>query len=117
MRLLVDAQLPRRLADWLVAQGYDAIHTLDLPLANATPDSEVIVRAIREQRIVVTKDADFVQSYLVSGKPPKLWLISTGNIGNKQLESLMQANHMAVARAFETSRFIELSRAVLTVHE
>jgi predicted nuclease of predicted toxin-antitoxin system len=50
-------------------------NTLDLPARNATTDAEVIVRAVHENRIVVTKDADFVESFLVSGKPPLLWLI------------------------------------------
>ncbi len=66
---------------------------------------------------MVTKDADFVQSFLIAGKPPKLWLISTGNIANRELEGLIQANHAAVARAFETAKFVELSLDVLTVHE
>ncbi len=117
MRLLIDAQLPRRLASWLAEQGYDAMHTLDLPLANATPDSEVIACAIREQRIVVTKDSDFVESFIVKGMPPKLWLISTGNISNQELETLIRDHHSAIARVFESARFIELSRDALTVHE
>jgi len=42
MRFLVDAQLPRRLSDWLNKQGHDAIHTLDLPRANRTSDDELL---------------------------------------------------------------------------
>ncbi len=41
MRFLVDAQLPRRLARWLVQKGHDALHTLDLPSANRTTDEEI----------------------------------------------------------------------------
>jgi len=40
MKFLVDAQLPRRLAYRLQDAGHDAVHTLDLPLANRTPDGE-----------------------------------------------------------------------------
>jgi predicted nuclease of predicted toxin-antitoxin system len=36
--------------------------------------------AMREGRVVVTKDTDFVTSFLLRGVPPKLPLISTGNI-------------------------------------
>jgi len=115
MRFLVDAQLPRRLAIWLREQGHDAIHTLDLPARNATPDAEVVVHAMRDQRIVVTKDADFVQSFLISGKPPMLWLISTGNISNALLDSLIRHNFPAIVVAFASSRFVELSRNALTV--
>ena len=31
MKFLVDAQLPRRFANWLNEAGQDALHTLDLP--------------------------------------------------------------------------------------
>jgi predicted nuclease of predicted toxin-antitoxin system len=39
MKFIVDAQLPRRLARFLQDSGFDAIHTLDLPQQNTTPDS------------------------------------------------------------------------------
>ena len=59
MKFIVDAQLPRRLARDLAAAGHDVTHTLDLPLRNCTPDSEVVALAAREGRVVVTKDSDF----------------------------------------------------------
>jgi predicted nuclease of predicted toxin-antitoxin system len=34
MKFLVDAQLPRRLAQWLQAEGHEAVHTRDLPKGN-----------------------------------------------------------------------------------
>lgn len=69
MKFLVDAQLPRRLANWLNDAGQDALHTLDLPRKNLTSDSEIINRAQQDGRIVVTKDADFVRSLLITGEP------------------------------------------------
>jgi len=60
VKFLVDAQLPRKITAWLSAAGYDAIHTLDLPDANQSTDEQVNDVADREQRVVVTKDADFV---------------------------------------------------------
>ncbi len=41
MKFLVDAQLPRQLAETLNWRGYDALHTLELPLGNWTSDSEI----------------------------------------------------------------------------
>ena len=38
MKFLVDAHLPRRLAYQLCAFGHEAVHTLDLPRGNRTPD-------------------------------------------------------------------------------
>jgi predicted nuclease of predicted toxin-antitoxin system len=41
MKFLIDAQLPQKFVGWLQEQGHDAIHTLDLPRKNATPDSKI----------------------------------------------------------------------------
>jgi predicted nuclease of predicted toxin-antitoxin system len=92
VNLLVDAQLPRRLAHELVRAGHDTRHTLDLPLGNRTPDDEIINIAVRERRIVVTKDRDFVVSFWLHRLPPKLLLISTGNISNVALSHLLATN-------------------------
>ena len=59
MKFLIDAQLPQKFVGWLQEQGHDAIHTLDLPRKNATPDSEVIKYAVTDSRIVVSKDSVF----------------------------------------------------------
>lgn len=117
MRFLVDAQLPRRFCAWLAEGGHDAVHTLDLPEGNRTPDAQIIAIAEQEQRIVVTKDDDFVQSYLVNGVPSRLLLVSTGNIANDELERLLIMQRGAILDAFKTSRFVELGREYLMVHE
>ena len=80
MKFLVDAQLPRRLALFISAAGYDALHTLDLPNANTTSDNEINALSESEQRIVITKDSDVINTLLISNQPYKLLLISTGNI-------------------------------------
>jgi predicted nuclease of predicted toxin-antitoxin system len=117
MRFLVDAQLPRRFCAWLAETGHDAVHTLELPNGNRTSDWEILDVAERDQRIVVTKDDDFVQSFLIAGRPHKLLLVSTGNIGNDELEAILRAHISDVAEAFEAASFVELSREFLTVHE
>ena len=117
MKFLVDAQLPKRFCLWIEAAGHDALHTLDLPRRNLTPDDEIIRLAEQEDRIVITKDDDFVESFLISKRPPKLLLISTGNIGNDELESLIRSNLGMIAEAFETSCFVEVGRNSMVIHE
>lgn len=117
MKFLVDAQLPRRLAVWLCATGFDALHTLDLPLGNQTPDTVINDISISEQRIVITKDSDFVDSFLIHKKPAKLLLISTGNIRNTELETLFQENIEKISKAFEAGHdFIELNKTSIVTH-
>ena len=97
MKLLVDAQLPRRLAQQLAALGHDVIHTLDLPLANQTSDLSIIELADGAGRVVITKDRDFVDSFVLRGEPARLLLVSTGNISNRDLEALF-GRHMHKSR-------------------
>lgn len=117
MKFLVDAQLPRKLCKWLREAGHDVVHTLDLPLGNATPDSVVLSIAASEQRVVVTKDDDFVQSHLIAGRPEKLLLVATGNIGNAELEALLRSNLVRIEQALQSARFVEINRHKLTAHD
>jgi predicted nuclease of predicted toxin-antitoxin system len=116
MNFLVDAQLPRRLALELAASGHDAVHTLDLPAANRTQDKDIVALAIRENRIVVTKDNDFVVSFHLQRLPPKLLLISTGNVSNDKLSRLIASNLPALESAFSKHDFAELSATAITIH-
>ncbi len=53
-----------------------------------------------EGRVVVTKDSDFVATFLLHGSPPKLLLISAGNISNDALSRLIAANLATLETAF-----------------
>ncbi|MGB2924868.1 MAG: DUF5615 family PIN-like protein [Limnothrix sp.] len=117
MKFLIDAQLPKRLAHFLNQAGYDAKHTRDLPEQNATPDSYINDLSLQEQRIVVTKDADFVESFFLQDKPYKLLLISTGNIKNKDLEAILAQNIQLITQLFDQHHYIELNRTDIIVHQ
>jgi len=116
MKFLVDAQLPRRLVSQLRAAGHEAIHTLDLPLGNRTPDSVINELSIREEYIVVTKDTDFVNSFHLHRRPRKLLLVSTGNIRNSELESLLLSNLESIVGSFDQFDFIEINRTAIIFH-
>jgi len=85
MKFIVDAQLPELLKNWLNEQGHDVLHTNDLPERERTPDMETIELAEEEDRIVISKDSDFFKHHLVTGKPRRILMITTGNIINKVL--------------------------------
>jgi predicted nuclease of predicted toxin-antitoxin system len=116
VKFLIDAQLPRRLASLLIAAGHDVIHTLDLPNANRTTDAEINAIAAAEQRIVVTKDQDFVDSLLLANEPERLLWVTTGNIRNDALIALFTANLATIEAAFAQGRYVELSTGSVLVH-
>lgn len=80
MKFIIDAHLPWRLVEWLNNAGHDAVHTSNLPDHNETEDIDIADFAVAENRVIVTKDSDFLKLYVLKGKPSKLLLITTGNI-------------------------------------
>ncbi len=104
MKFLVDAQLPLRLARFLREAGHDVLHTRELPDKNATSDAEILRISMAQQRVVVTKDLDFLESFLVRQQPYKLLLLTTGNIRNSDLAALFQNN-------------LELSKTTVIVYQ
>jgi predicted nuclease of predicted toxin-antitoxin system len=81
VKFLVDAQLPRRLIHCLRGAGYDALHVLELPQGYHWTDNEISAFSLQEDRIVVSKDDDFVDSFLLLHLPRKLLLISGVTFG------------------------------------
>lgn len=116
MNFLLDAQLPRRLAFCLREQGHDAVHTLDLARANRTPDHDINEISIRESRVVVTKDSDFVDSLILRRQPWKLLLVTTGNISNNDLQALFLANLEKILKGLAGHDYVELSRSAVILH-
>ena len=116
MKFLVDAQLPQRLARWLRSEGHEVIHTHELPEGNRTGDTAINELSVREQRVVIIKDEDFVDTFLLRQQPYKLLLVATGNISNRELEQLFQNNLEDVVKLFETYDFVEIDRTALICH-
>jgi predicted nuclease of predicted toxin-antitoxin system len=56
MKFLADANTPGLLVDALTSRGYDVFWAYTVP---GTPDAELIKKAAREQRVVITFDKDF----------------------------------------------------------
>lgn len=116
MKFLVDAQLPRRLARWLQASGHDTVHTRDLPDGNRTVDEIINQISLHDQRVVVTKDGDFVDTFLLRHMPYKLLLVATGNLSNKELERLFRDNLESIVNAFEVYDFVEIDGTSIICH-
>jgi predicted nuclease of predicted toxin-antitoxin system len=111
MRFLVDAQLPTALKEWINAGGHDCTHVIDLPRSDRTSDKEIVDVVAVEDRILISKDSDFLKMKLLRGRPDRLLLITTGNIRNPELLSLFEANFATALRLFETYEIVELSNS------
>ena len=117
MTYLIDAQLPYLLAVIMRQKGYDVIHTDDLPNKDETSDATIRQIAAQDGRVVITKDTDFLNSYLLSEQPPRLLLLTMGNVKNRQLLNLFRQTITKIDSLFAEHSFIELDNDDLIVHE
>ena len=117
MKFIVDAQLPKSLSDFLKYRGHDSIHKLELPKRNNTKDQNIIKLALEQERIVITKDNDFLESFLLNSKPEKLIIVRTGNVPNKVLLKIFADNLEFINLAFSRSNLIEITRTEIAEHD
>ncbi len=110
MKFLLDEHIPPSLAEKVRELGHDAIHVFTLPTADGTPDSDIIVTADQEGRIVVTKDSDFREAQKVRGQPARLLQVMTGNSRNSELIALFLSCLPEMEKLFKDFRCVELTR-------
>jgi predicted nuclease of predicted toxin-antitoxin system len=115
MKYLLDAMLPVSLLKIFEEKGFYNIHTINLPKENYTTDSEINEFSFQNNMIVITKDYDFLNSYLLEKKPRKLLLVTTGNITNKELIKLFKKNIEEINSLFRKNNVIEINRDTITV--
>jgi predicted nuclease of predicted toxin-antitoxin system len=84
VNFLIDAQLPPALAQWITRQGHSATHVFDIGLQTAT-DPVIWQRAWSEGTVIVSKDEDFVDHWLLSDQLVRLVWIRKGNCSNRVL--------------------------------
>lgn len=81
-------------------------------------DVEIRKIAIQENRIIITKDNDFLDSYLVKGSSPKVLLIQIGNIKNNDLIDLFENYFETLIYSFETKvSLVLLKRESMVIYE
>lgn len=116
MKFLIDAQLPLRLSTQLANSGHDSVHTSALRDGNRTSDRELATIADSQDRVLVTKDRDFRDGYLLLNVPRQLLMVATGNITNDDLLALFEANLTLIVDAFENVPFVEINQTSVTIY-
>lgn len=110
MKFLIDAQLPPSLKQVFISKGYDCIHTLDLESGNETPDKIINVVSVAEQRILITKDSDFFDSFIVKNEPYKLILVKLGNTSKNELIKFFSDQFNQIIEKIKVEDMILLSK-------
>jgi len=78
------------LVEWLQSEGHEAVHAADTDLGRA-PDTEIILRAREQSRIVVTADLDYARLLALAGSSsPGIILLRGGNYSDEEMLALMR---------------------------
>ena len=110
MKLLLDANISRRLVDRIAATFPESTHVALVGLEVAT-DRQIWEYAREHDYLIVSKDEDFHQMALVDGPPPKLIWVRLGNCTTGDVER-------AIHRGRETILgFVDDQRASVLVIE
>jgi predicted nuclease of predicted toxin-antitoxin system len=111
MKFLIDAQLPPSLKNLFISKRFDCLHTLDLDLKNETPDSVINFISINEERVVITKDTDFLKSFLLKKQPYKLILVKLGNTSKNEVINFFQNKFNEIIKRVESESLIFLRQS------
>jgi predicted nuclease of predicted toxin-antitoxin system len=109
MKFLLDAQLPPSLKQVFISKGYDCIHTLDLESGNETSDKIINTISVAEQRILITKDSDFFDSFIEKKEPYKI-LVKLGNTSRNELIKFFSDRFTEIIEQIKLEDMILLSK-------
>jgi len=85
VNFLVDMPLSPTLAQWLKAQGHDAVHASHMGLDRAS-DVEIMARAVQESRTIITADLDYPRLLAVArATGPSLILFRGGDWSDAEI--------------------------------
>ncbi len=88
MKFLCDVHISYKLSVYLKSLGFEAVHVNRILNGSKTKDAEICAYADREDFIVISKDADFRDSFFIHSTPKKLVKVNLGNISNEQLKEI-----------------------------
>jgi len=90
-RLLLDENLPARLAPLLHARGFDVVHVSDTSLRSA-PDDQILAHAVLEDRVCITLDRDLHRILAETGaEAPSVILLRNVHLAPAPMAALLQA--------------------------
>ncbi|MET0183486.1 MAG: DUF5615 family PIN-like protein [Caulobacterales bacterium] len=99
MKFLIDANLPRALAQWLVSDEDEAFYVDDLLKPPAT-DNDIWAHASAGNFIIISKDADFAARAVRDGSVRIVW-VRCGNLKLNVFEAWIAARRANMLRSLE----------------
>ncbi|MFY0686365.1 MAG: DUF5615 family PIN-like protein [Cyclobacteriaceae bacterium] len=110
MKFLIDENLPPEIPRLFLERGYYAVHINDLKTSSITKISDDRIRhfSLFKNYVVVTKDDDFVKSYVSRRVPEKVVFIYHSGI-KKELIEIVHKHLDKAIELIRASDFVELN--------
>jgi predicted nuclease of predicted toxin-antitoxin system len=108
MRLLFDQNISFRITQKIHSFFADCIHVSDCGLSNHE-DSEIWQYAKNNNYVIVTFDSDFYDISIISGHPPKIIWIRSGNLTTNEIAQLLIINKEAIHSFLENEDFKDIA--------
>lgn len=100
MKLLIDANLSWRLVRILQEKGFECLHVEQTGLPIPASDRMIWRFAKENSLIIVTSDEDFLNLMNLSGFPPKVLLLKTGNQSTAYLAEIILKHKKDIEELF-----------------
>lgn len=118
MKFLCDVHIAIALVKFLASLGAEAVHVNNVLDGDHTKDNDICEFADKGNYIVITKDVDFRNSYLLNRTPKRLIRICLGNLSNQELIKIFEKNYSTISKYFSQSNgYIEIDRESVKVIE
>ena len=115
MKFLCDVHISYKVVRHLRSLGYEASHVNEILDRWHTKDQDICAYADENDLIVITKDSDFKNGFLINNTPKKLVKINLGNISTSALIEVISGNLSAIQSLNASGEFmIELDQSSAT---
>lgn len=106
MTILCDVHISYKICKFLDDQNINTIHVNQILNKSETKDAEICSYADRNDYIVLTKDIDFKNTFLINKTPKKLIKINLGNISNQKLMKILEEHLNLIIKLNNHSSFL-----------
>lgn len=103
MKVICDVHISFKVVRFFESKGIEATHVNDILQGDTSSDISIANFADLHECVVVSKDADFQDSYFLRKIPQRLLKINLGNISTKSLIELLDKNLPMMQLHFENS--------------
>lgn len=116
MKIVCDVHISFKIVRFLQSQGVETLHVNDVLEGDITKDKDICAYADENDLVVMTKDADFQNSFFLMKTPLKLMKINLGNISTQELIQVLSQNLPTISEAFKSSPcMVEIDKEAIRI--